>query len=329
MEFLYDHTGVFAVKNNDATYFYRKNAQNDIIALLDNMGNVVVKYVYDAWGNCKVLDTLGDEITDKTHIGILNPFRYRSYYFDVETNLYFLKTRYYAPEIGRFMTIDDLSYLDPDTVNGLNLYAYCRNNPIKYIDPNGRVAITTILAIIGICALVGAVSGAAISGATYAMTTDNFVALDFWASVAGGAVSGGLMGALAGAFYVYGVGATMVVVLSAIGGAVSNAIGSVAEGLINGDLTENPFGYAVTEIVPSAIWGAAFGALFGLMSGVSPSAKHLAEVAGRTLENQLIKILKYKVIKKIGPMLIENIISDFTTWYTETVIDSFYKKVFS
>ena len=67
----------------------------------------------------------------------LNPFRYRSYYFDTETNLYYLQTRYYDPEIGRFINIDSIEYADPETINGLNLYAYCGNNPIKYVDPTG------------------------------------------------------------------------------------------------------------------------------------------------------------------------------------------------
>ena len=133
LEFLYDHTGVFAVKHNDSTYFYRKNAQNDIIALLDNTSNVVVKYNYDAWGKCVV-----DSSTTNTTLANLNPFRYRSYYLDTETNLYFLKTRYYDPEIGRFITIDDISYLDPESINGLNLYAYCFNNPVNCIDPTGN-----------------------------------------------------------------------------------------------------------------------------------------------------------------------------------------------
>ena len=137
LEFLYDHTGVFAVKYNNATYFYRKNAQQDIIALLDNTGATVVKYKYDAWGKCEVLNVSGVEITDDTHIGILNPFRYRSYYYDTETGFYFFKTRYYDPEIGRFMTIDDISYLDPESINGLNLYAYCGNSPVMGYDPNG------------------------------------------------------------------------------------------------------------------------------------------------------------------------------------------------
>ena len=74
IKFLYDHTGVFAVKYNNLTYFYRKNAQNDIIALLDSNGSVVVKYKYDAWGKCKVLNADGFEITDNNHISILVNF---------------------------------------------------------------------------------------------------------------------------------------------------------------------------------------------------------------------------------------------------------------
>ena len=133
LEFLYDHTGIFAIKYNNSTYFYRKNAQQDVIALLDNTGKVVVKYRYDAWGKCQT--TVTDD--NASMIAELNPFRYRSYYYDTETGFYFLQTRYYDPEIGRFMTIDDISYLDPESVNGLNLYAYCLNNPVMCMDASG------------------------------------------------------------------------------------------------------------------------------------------------------------------------------------------------
>mgnify|MGYP003457256498 CR=1 FL=1 len=85
LEFLYDHSGVFAVKYNNSTYFYRKNAQNDIIAILDTNGAVVVKYTYDAWGNNVVSNANNVIITDENHIGNLNPFRYRSYYYDTES----------------------------------------------------------------------------------------------------------------------------------------------------------------------------------------------------------------------------------------------------
>lgn len=79
---MYDHTGVFAVKYGGSTYFYRKDAQVNIVALLDNTGAVVVKYKYDAWGKC-VLDS-------STTLANLNPFRHRSYYLDTETGFYSL-----------------------------------------------------------------------------------------------------------------------------------------------------------------------------------------------------------------------------------------------
>ena len=92
---------------------------------------LVGQYAYDTWGNCAILQ-------DTNGIATLNPFRYRGYYYDTETELYYLKSRYYDPETGRFISPDDISYLDPETIGGLNLYAYCLNNPIMYVDPTGH-----------------------------------------------------------------------------------------------------------------------------------------------------------------------------------------------
>ena len=75
----------------------------------------------------------------------LNPFRYRSYYYDVETKIYYLNARYYDPAIGRFLCPDSIEYLDPTTLGGLNLYAYCNNNPVNYADPSGHFAISAII----------------------------------------------------------------------------------------------------------------------------------------------------------------------------------------
>ena len=110
LEFFYDHTGVAGMKYNDATYIYRKDVQGNIIALLDSNGRIVVKYAYDAWGYHTVYDSNGNINTDKNFIGNINPFRYRSYYYDTETKLYFLKTRYYDPEVGRFISPDSIEY---------------------------------------------------------------------------------------------------------------------------------------------------------------------------------------------------------------------------
>ncbi len=124
----------------DKQYFYRKDAQGNIVAILDSDGNLVVKYVYDAWGNHAVIDANGQDIVNMQHIGNLNPFRYRSYYYDTETGLYYLQTRYYDPELGRFISQNSIEYADYESVNGLNLYAYCGNNPVMYVDPSGMKA---------------------------------------------------------------------------------------------------------------------------------------------------------------------------------------------
>lgn len=140
LEFIYDNSGIAGVIYADKQYFYRKDAQGNIIAILDRDGNIVVKYIYDCWGNHAVIDANGQDIVNMQHIGNLNPFRYRSYYYDTETGLYYLQSRYYDPELGRFISQDSIEYADYESVNGLNLYAYCGNNPVMYVDPSGMKA---------------------------------------------------------------------------------------------------------------------------------------------------------------------------------------------
>lgn len=168
---------------------YRKDGQGNIVALIDSDGNVVVEYKYDAWGNHSVQDANGADINDAAHIGSINPFRYRGYYYDTETGLYYLKSRYYDPETGRFITIDDTSYLDPDTINGLNLYAYCGNNPVMRIDENGNawwhwLLGGLLIVAITVATVVTAGAAAAILGAGAAVVKGVMV----------GAAIGGLLG---------------------------------------------------------------------------------------------------------------------------------------
>ena len=111
-------------KYNGQKYVYRKNLQGDIVAILDECGCTRGTYEYDAWG--KIIWQGGSELLT------INPFRYRGYYYDEETGLYYLNSRYYDPETGRFISPDSLKYLEPETCNGLNLYAYCGNNPVVY-----------------------------------------------------------------------------------------------------------------------------------------------------------------------------------------------------
>lgn len=97
---------------------------------------MVAEYIYDAWGAHSVVcyDENGALLSSppSDHVGLVNPFRYRGYFWDNETGLFLVTSRYYDPETGRFISPDDISYLDPETIGGLNLYAYCWNNPVMY-----------------------------------------------------------------------------------------------------------------------------------------------------------------------------------------------------
>ncbi len=134
MYYIYGVDGVAGFRYNGVTYLFRKNIQGDVThiykKLADDKLELVAQYDYDAWGNCNI-------VADISSIATRNPFRYRSYYFDEETSLYYLQTRYYDPETGRFISADSIEYLDPETLDGLNLYAYCGNNPVMGIDPEG------------------------------------------------------------------------------------------------------------------------------------------------------------------------------------------------
>lgn len=118
---------------NGAVYYYEKNAQGDIIGLVDTNGDEVVSYLYDSWG--KVRSVRGPAALT---IGIKNPFRYRGYYYDTETGLYYLQSRYYNPDLSRFISNDDPSYTNTNNILSSNLYIYCYNNPIMFIDSEGH-----------------------------------------------------------------------------------------------------------------------------------------------------------------------------------------------
>ena len=111
-----------------------KNIQGDVTAIIDEQGKIVAEYSYDAWGVCTIISSVGG-------VAELNPIRYRGYYYDQDVGLYYLKTRWYDPEVGRFVNMDDISILDISRhqINGLNLYAYCGNDPINYCDSDGRL----------------------------------------------------------------------------------------------------------------------------------------------------------------------------------------------
>ena len=191
LEFIYDGEGLSGVKHGEKQYIYRTNAQGDITHIFDKNGEIVVRYEYDAWGNHTVVDADGNQINSPAHIGNLNPFRYRGYLYDAETNLYFLHNRYYDPEIGRFISQDEVSYLDPGTINGLNLFAYCGNNPVMRIDETGCLSISLSKwggSVISAAGSVISAAGSLFSAAGNAFASMLGSTIDALGSIAGAAV---------------------------------------------------------------------------------------------------------------------------------------------
>jgi RHS repeat-associated protein len=129
---------------NGTEYFYTRNLQGDVTGLIDSTGTQVVSYNYDSWGN--VLSITG---TLASTLGQKNPYKYRGYRQDAETGMYYLNSRYYVPEWGRFFT-PDVAMNTTGDLNGYNLYAYAGNNPITFKDDNGFF-IDTVFDIISVC----------------------------------------------------------------------------------------------------------------------------------------------------------------------------------
>ena len=130
--YIYDSDGeILGFIYNGTPYYYVKNVQGDVLRIVDAEGTNRATYRYDPWG--KILQAAGGIIA------YANPIRYRSYYYDKETSLYYLNSRYYDPETGRFLNADDVDYLgESGTTLSYNLFAYCENNFINMGDYSGE-----------------------------------------------------------------------------------------------------------------------------------------------------------------------------------------------
>ena len=191
MLFSYDAGGnVIAVdysENNGSsftTYYYLHNAQNDVVKLIDGSGNAVIQYTYDSWG--KPLSTSGSLAET---FGAEQPFRYRGYVYDEETGWYYLQSRYYNPELGRFISAD--IYLSTGQgVLGHNAYAYCGNNPTIRVDIEGdwwQVIAAAIGAVVNVTSqlITDVITSVAASGEVH---------LSSWQTCVGAAIGGAAEG---------------------------------------------------------------------------------------------------------------------------------------
>lgn len=137
--YTYEAAGQLASMNlNGVEYYYIRNAQGDVIGLFDKNGVTVASYTYDSWGKLiSIKDQNGVNVTNTvTHVGYKNPYRYRGYRYDTETGLYYLQSRYYNHEWGRFINADaEIGYTGE--ILSHNLFLYCKNNPVSMSDTTG------------------------------------------------------------------------------------------------------------------------------------------------------------------------------------------------
>ena len=149
IDYLYDNEdSVCGLIYNNTPYYFKKNLQGDVIQIVNETGLPVANYSYDAWGVCTV--TSDNTATDDfVGIAAINPIRYRGYYYDTETKIYYVSSRYYNPYIGRFINSDETLYLGFNEPSlGFNLFSYCFNSVSNYSDPMGTSPIQILLAAI-------------------------------------------------------------------------------------------------------------------------------------------------------------------------------------
>ncbi len=140
LDFRYDNAGLpYALIYQDRsgvaeTYYYITNLQGDVMYMVDEGGDEVASYDYDPYG--KLIYSTGD-------FAETNPIRYRGYYYDTDTDFYYLQSRYYDPAICRFINCDGFTTTGQGLI-GYNMFSYCGNNPIVYADSKGSVRIAVI-----------------------------------------------------------------------------------------------------------------------------------------------------------------------------------------
>ena len=123
------------------TFWFEKNLQGDIVAVYNDSGVKLITYKYDAWGN---FTRTINNISGTNRSALYNPFAYRGYYYDSETSLYYLNSRYYDSNVGRFINADGYVNVNGDII-GFNMFAYCGNNPVNRVDHSGRFWISALI----------------------------------------------------------------------------------------------------------------------------------------------------------------------------------------
>ena len=302
--FFYDSTGKpYAMQVNGTTYYYVTNLQGDVMGLVDTNGNTVATYTYDPYG--KVLTATGT-LAEK------NPLRYRGYYYDSESGLYYLQSRYYDPATRRFVNADSYSSTGQGLI-GHNMFAYCNGNPIQNSDPNGDFFNTITGALIG--GIIGAIDA-------FTSSKDGHPsASTVLASMAVGAATGALAGA--GADFAIATGGIGGIAIAAVSGAVAGGANSFVSQTSSGE--EVNWGKVAIE---ATVGGVANLLTFGCGGG------SLVKRGGNVFRNMLndftsalmkgtTKTVAGKVVYKTGETVVKHIVKNVGSATAETAVISF------
>lgn len=291
MFFFYDESNApigfwyHPASGSNVTGYYMTTQQGDITRIEDVNGNVLATYEYDAWG--RIISSSGSLAT-------INPLRYRGYYYDTETELYYLSNRYYDPKVSRFINADSTdAVLSANGLYDQNLFVYCDNNPVMYADNEGDFWHI----------VVGAAVGGLISGVVQVAT--NLATGKEWSD---GVLSSVASGAIGGAVSSTSLGITAIFAINALTSATSEGIDQVASGQkIN-------IGAVLTEGV--------IGGVFGAVGGKGNGTKHLMNLGigtvKRTVNTTVHKGIK-SGLKEAGKAF---------TYYAKNT-KTYYKTVYS
>lgn len=308
IDFFYDDKGnVFAMKYQNEMYFYRKNLFGDILGILDSHGTELVKYEYNSWG--KLLN-----LTDYSSNGLgrRNPFRFKGYYYDEELGMYYLNSRYYDPEVGRFISPDTTDILEvQDDLYDKNLYAYCDNNPVMRIDSSGAVWHLAVGAVVGVATQFVADVGIGLAtGSSFGEVISSLSLVDYAAAAIGGAIAASGIG-FAGAVVANAtLGGTTYLANCSYKGVKANKKDFIASTVIGG--------------VAGAIGGS--GANGKNMRGVYSRSKQVINATKSVRKQAMYKAkvtgIKQNITKSTGKTVLAGIVSNvsnfFRRWFTKS-----------
>ena len=298
MDFIYDNNGKpYAFYYDGTLYYYITNLQGDVIRIIDTAGATICTYTYDAWG--RLLNSSTNQIFKA------NPIRYRGYYYDAETGLYYLGSRYYDPQVRRFINADGaaLATINPysDGLTDKNYFAYCDNNPTSRSDDGGEFWNLVV------GAAVGGIMGALSSYATGGSKTD----------IAIGALSGAANGLVAAT----GLGAVHQALIS---GGVS-VVGSVASSIRSRESVGKTIAKAAISGavgLASSVAGSAVGKVF---TGKMQQAGKLLICKGRLGRSAFTRAASRQLVRQGKKYInlgrgISSVLGTASTWRTTTAI---------